>query len=301
MPTIPGPIQSTARRLRLISCALGIFAALTPAFAEDFPSPPIPPIAAVPPGSFSVGPATFTRWSGFYLGGDFNYTSTLANFSNATGPLIAASLQDTVVQTQYAPSQLQTLGQASASAFGYGGFVGYNAQWQDVITGIEATYTHTSLSVSSSSSGIVSRSFTPPAGGVTSVAVGPSTGRFDLTDYGEIRGRAGYVVGNLLPYGFVGVVVGIGNYSVSTNVDASCTDATTAPYTPVFTCQGFPLTPSTGQDNALLYGLSIGGGLEWALTPNLFLRSEVEYIQFASISSISVSLFTGRVGVGFKF
>jgi outer membrane immunogenic protein len=300
MPTIPGPIQSTARRLRLI-CAFAIFAAVTPAFAEEFPSPPIPSIEPVAPASLVVGPATFTRWSGFYLGGDFNYTSALGQFSNATQPLVALALQDTVVQQQYAPSQLATLGQGAATAFGYGGFLGYNAQWQDVITGIEATYTHTSLSVSSSSPGIVSRLFTPPAGGVTSVSVGPSAGRFDLTDYGELRGRAGYVFGNLLPYGFVGVVVGMGDYSVSTNVYATCTSATTAPYTPVFTCQGFPLTPSVGQNSALLYGLSVGGGLDWALTPNLFLRGEAEYIQFAPISSISVSLFTGRVGVGFKF
>ena len=301
MPTIPGPIPSRAHRLRLICCALTIFAAVTPAFAEDFPAPTIPPIEAVPPHALGVGPATFTRWSGFYLGGDFNYTSALANFSNATGPLIATALQDTVVQSQYAPSQLQTLGQGSASAFGYGGYVGYNFQWQDVITGVEATYTHTSLNLSSSSTGIVSRMFTPPAGGVTSVTVGPSTGHFDLTDYGEIRGRAGYVVGNLLPYGFVGVVGGIGDYGVTTNVDATCTTATSAPFTPVFGCAGFPLTPSTGQNNALLYGLSIGGGLDWALTPNLFLRSEFEFVQFASIGSISASLFTGRVGLGFKF
>jgi outer membrane immunogenic protein len=299
MPAIPGPPQSTARRLRRIAGALAIFAAATPAFAEDFSAPSIPPIEALPPRP--VGPATFTRWSGFYLGGDFNYTSAHTDFSNATGPLIATSLQDTVVEAQYAPSQLQTLGQASANAFGYGGFLGYNVQWQDVITGVEATYTHTSLSVSSTSSGAVSRMFSPPAGSVTSVTVGPSTGRFDITDYGEIRGRAGYIVGNLLPYGFVGVVVGMGDYGVSTNVDATCTNATSAPYTPVFTCAGFPLAPTAGQNDALLYGVSVGAGLDWALTPNLFLRSELEFVQFASISNLSVSLFTGRVGLGFKF
>ena len=93
----------------------------------------------------------------------------------------------------------------------------------------------------------------------------------------------------------------MGNYSVSTNVDATCTNATTALIRPSLNARGFPLTPGAGQNNALLYGLSIGGGLEWALTPNVFLRSEVEYLQFASINGISVSLFTGRVGAGLKF
>jgi opacity protein-like surface antigen len=59
-------------------------------------------------------------------------------------------------------------------------------------------------------------------GGVTrlfsdgnTVAVGAS-GNLDLTDYGTARGRAGYVVGNLLPYGFIGMAVGRASYSVNT-------------------------------------------------------------------------------------
>jgi outer membrane immunogenic protein len=268
----------------LLVFGLAVLGLASPACAQDYP---------FLRGSETVGPATFTRWSGFYAGGDFSYTSAIVDFSNATGPSVALSLQDTVVQQQFAPSQLQTLGKAGDSAFGYGGFLGYNTQWQDLITGVEATYTHTFLSVASSSSGIVSRNFTPPAGNVTNVAIGPSTGRLDLPDYGEVRGRAGYVVGDLLPYGFIGVVVGSGNYSVSTNVGLTCIGG--AP------CTGFPQTPGAGQSNALLYGLSIGGGLEWAVTPNVFLRGEFEFVQFADISSISISLFSARVGAGFKF
>ena len=269
----------------LLVFGLAVLGLASPACAQDYP---------FLRGSETVGPATFTRWSGFYVGGDFSYTSAIVDFSNATAPSVALSLQDTVVQQQFAPSQLQTLGKAADSAFGYGGFLGYNTQWQDLITSVEATYTHTSLSASSSSSGIISRSFSPPSGNVTNVTIGPSNGRLDLTDYGEVRGRAGYVVGNLLPYGFIGVVVGSGNYSVSTNVNLTC-------LTPPGTCQGFPQTPGAGQSNALLYGLSVGGGLEWAVAPNVFLRGEFEFVQFADIYSISVSLFSARVGAGFKF
>ena len=43
----------------------------------------------------TVGPATFTRWSGFYLGGEFSYSNANANFSNATRPLMAFSLATT--------------------------------------------------------------------------------------------------------------------------------------------------------------------------------------------------------------
>jgi hypothetical protein len=136
----------------LLVFGLAVLGLASPACAQDYP---------FLRGSETVGPATFTRWSGFYAGGDFSYTSAIVDFSNATGPSVALSLQDTVVQQQFAPSQLQTLGKAGDSAFGYGGFLGYNTQWQDLITGVEATYTHTFLSVASSSSGIVSRTLPP--------------------------------------------------------------------------------------------------------------------------------------------
>jgi outer membrane immunogenic protein len=43
-----------------------------------------------------------------------------------------------------------------------------------------------------------------------------ASGNLDLTDYGTARGRAGYVVGNFLPYGFIGMAVGRASYSVNT-------------------------------------------------------------------------------------
>ena len=52
---------------------------------------------------------------------------------------------------------------------------------------------------------------------------------------------------------------------------------------------------------ALLYGFSVGGGLDWALTPNIFLRGEFEYVQFAPIANIVASIISTRVGAGFKF
>jgi opacity protein-like surface antigen len=45
----------------------------------------------------------------------------------------------------------------------------------------------------------------------------------------------------------------------------------------------------------------IGAGLDWAPTPNILVRGEFEFVQFAPISNIAVSVATGRVGAGFKF
>ena len=68
-----------------------------------------------------------------------------------------------------------------------------------------------------------------------------------------------------------------------------------------FRCTGYPLSPSAGQSNALLWGISVGGGLDWALTQNFFLRGEFEFIQFAPIANINVPVVGARVGAGFKF
>jgi outer membrane immunogenic protein len=248
--------------MRRLLLAFGLMGGLlSSAFAGDYDLPvlrggePVAPIAPVT----TVGPATFTRWSGFYVGGDFSYGVANVDFTGATAPLVAFSLQGTAAQQQFTPSQLQLLGRGADSALGFGGFFGYNSQWQDLIVGIEADYTHTSLNVTAPTSPPVARSFpintTPPlsipAGTVASVTLHNAYGHLDLTDYGEVRGRAGYIVGNLLPYGFVGFVGGRADYSVSATTDATCIAvANTLIETE---CQGFPLTSNAGQSNALLW------------------------------------------------
>jgi outer membrane immunogenic protein len=290
--------------MRRLLVALGLVGGLlSPASAADYDLPILrgsEPVAPV----MTVGPATFTRWSGFYVGGDFSFNGANDDFSSATQPLVAFSLQGTAVEQQFTPSQTQLLGRGAGSAFGFGGFLGYNTQWQDLIIGVEANYMHTSLNVTAPSSPPVARSFPPPASAspgtvtVTSVTLGNANAHLNLTDYVEVRGRAGYVVGNLLPYGFVGFVGGRADYSVSATTDAMCAEA---PSIISGQCVGFPLTASAGQSNALLWGISVGGGLDWALTQNFFLRGEFEFIQFAPIATINVSVVNARVGAGFKF
>jgi outer membrane immunogenic protein len=148
------------------------------------------------------------------------------------------------------------------------------------------------LKATETSSVAISRSFSPPAGNVTSVTLSNVTGHLSLTDYADVRGRAGYVVGDFLPYGFFGVVVGAGNYGISTQVDAFCGASE---------CVGFPLSPSAGQGNAVLWDFSVGFGLDWALMPNVFVRGEFDFDQFAPVSHISLEIVSARVGAGIKF
>jgi outer membrane immunogenic protein len=143
----------------------------------------------------------------------------------------------------------------------------------------------------------------------TSTAVGVSaSGNLNLTDYGTARARAGYVVGNLLPYGFIGMAVGRASYSVTTVADVAQPQGTSTTDTSCFntgqstaTCQFLSFANSAGQNNALLWGYTVGAGLDWALTPHIFVRGEFEFLQFAPISNIAVSVASGRLGAGFKF
>ena len=284
------------RPMRWVFCLAVMLGTATPALAADYDvlrgSEPVAPVV-------TVGPATFTRWSGFYVGGDVGYNNANVDFTSATAPLITLALQGTLVEQQFTPSQLQAIGRGSSSALGGGAFLGYNTQWQDLILGVEANYTHTNLrttATSTTSSGVIARSFGSPVGNVTAIQISNPTAHMNVTDYGEARFRAGYIVGNLLPYGFVGMVVGSGDYSASVKVDLTCTNG-------VLTgeCQGYPLTPSAGQNNALLWGYAVGFGLDWALTQNFFLRGEFEFVQFALIDSINVPVVSGRIGAGYKF
>jgi outer membrane immunogenic protein len=130
------------------------------------------------------------------------------------------------------------------------------------------------------------------------VTLSQGSGHLDLTDYAEFRGRAGYVLGNVMPYGFVGFVVGRGDFNVSVTTDAACMIPNS---TLTAECEGFPITSSDSRGNAFLYGGSVGVGFDWALTPNFFLRGEFEYVLFSPIANIDVSIINARVGAGVKF
>ena len=115
--------------MRRLLVALGLLGGLlSPALAADYDLPilrgsqPVAPIAPVT----TVGPATFTRWSGFYFGGQVSYGEANADFSGATEPLVSYSLPNSTLEEQQSPSQYKVLGRASDGAFGGGGFIGYD-------------------------------------------------------------------------------------------------------------------------------------------------------------------------------
>jgi opacity protein-like surface antigen len=292
------PDDERARLMRWVICA-AIVGALAPnlllaprAHAADLDDDTLR-------GPLTVGPAAFTRWSGFYAGGQFNYSSGNTDFSKATQPLIANSGQNLALVTEAQIDQWTPLGSnANANATGWGGFVGYNTQWQDLIVGIEGNYTHapfTTVATATPLDRVVS------VGGNTDSVHETGSGSLSITDFGSVRARFGYVFNNFLPYGFAGLALGRGSYDVT--ADASGQQSTgSVPCTPApGTCVDYDIGGTVSKSNTLLYGFAVGGGLDWAVTQNIFLRGEYEFIQFAPVANITATISSVRVGAGFKF
>lgn len=281
--------------MRWAISVLVVLALASPAFAADLDLDMLR-------GSQPVGPATFTRWSGFYFGGQVGFGDANADFSSATQPLVHYSLRESTLENDNSISTWPVLGRGGSDAVGYGGFIGYNTQWQDVVLGLEGNYTRTAFSMSTGSTPI-SRSVTAGSNPYNVTLTG--TGQLEITDYASLRARGGWVLGNFLPYGFAGLAIGRGSYSVTSLVYGQ-ENPSSPPVVPCNTvlaptCVDFSYSNSNGQAGALLYGFSAGGGLDWALTQNIFLRGEFEYVQFAPVANIVASILSARVGAGFKF
>lgn len=277
------------RQMRWLICVLFVLGFAPGASAADLD---------ILRGAEPVGSPTYTNWSGFYLGGQVGYASGGADFAQATEPLIAYLLRNTFVEQTFNVSGWQVLGKQASSTTGYGGFVGYNSQWDNVVLGVEANYTNAPWSASSADS--LSRRM--DTGGTTYNVTVDGTSSVKLKDYASLRGRAGYVMGNFMPYAFVGFVVGRADFTKSVTVTETEVNDTSGLLTG---CLGsLPSCTLSDTDNTtdqFIYGYSGGLGLDWALTQNVFLRGEYEYVQFVDLGGIRLYLNNARIGGGIRF
>jgi outer membrane immunogenic protein len=284
----------------------------TPAFAADQSVPWLPPLpeSAAPPSTFgdqfgplglqSAGPMD---WRGFYVGGEFDYSDAEADFSRSTQAPIAYSLRETALENEFAPSNWPVLGTADHTAPGFGGFVGYNTEYltanAKIVLGVEANYDQASLSLVAPSTPMT-RIMTDSLGNVDVVSI-TGSGQVSNLDFGTLRARAGWAVGNFLPYGFVGLALGRADVNIAETTVVEQNPPASGPCSASPTCAIFTLPGSAGKDGEWLYGVAVGAGLDVALTHNVFLRGEYEYVQFAPVVGVMLDINTVRVGGGIKF
>lgn len=253
-----------------------------------------------------LDPPGYMNWGGVYFGGQLGMSSATVDYGNSVSSLTSFILRDSVLQDSV--SGLTTMGRESRTHSNFGAFLGYNYQLADpLIIGVEANYTRLDLE-SSAQDGltrIIQNDATAPTGHhyyyTTTVNASASV---RIKDFATLRARAGYEIGQFLPYAFAGLAIGRADYSRSATVSYTTEDkpdTQVPPITPDPPPNFGPVSSSDSQSNAFAYGFAAGLGVDVAVLPNVFLRAEWEYVQFAPIHDIAVNINTGRVGVGVKF
>lgn len=220
-----------------------LLAAATPGKAADLPLPAKEP----PPGQ------GFT-WTGFYIGANFGGAWGSVDYSgtNTLGGVTVATFD----------------GSYNASGLFGGGQFGFNYQFpNNLVLGFESDYDYSNFHGSTASC----------------IAIGCSSGTFNLDNFGSIRARAGYAFNNLLLYGTGGGAWGFGHSSVT------LTSSTVAP----------SLVGSAGSDTSEPLGWAAGGGVEWAFLPNFTLKAEYLHLQYNGIQQTYNFGLVGAGGVPF--
>jgi opacity protein-like surface antigen len=244
----------------------------------------------------SLGSKGYVRWDGVNFGAQLGVSNMNTDFGNSTSGLIAYSLRNTEVEDQFSPSNWTTLPSNTTNGRQYGAFLGYNWQWDQLVLGMDAAYNRASSMTASAGDSIGRQVVTTPDN-VNNTLTITAQSSITLIDYATMRARAGYAIGQFLPYAMLGAAVGRFNYANTATVQNAGTPPSGSPIFPFDTTD----IQSNSKNNAITGGFVVGLGMDVALLPNVFLRGEWEFVAFTPISGIRANLNTGRVGVGVRF
>lgn len=151
------------------------------------------------------------------------------------------------------------------ASLAYGGMLGYNYQFDGAVAGIEGDYTYTGKNV------------------ILPWTYGSDTGtvRAAIRHLGTIRGRLGYLVTDqIMPYVTAGVAVGQVEYSSALSGDPE------------------NYTSKVAKANV---GYALGTGLEYAITSQVLVRGEYQFVSLAGVDDYQTRAHTLRGGLAFKF
>jgi outer membrane immunogenic protein len=250
--------------------------------------------------TYEYGPKPKYRWDGWYVGGQGGFSNTDYEFGSTTRPLAANVLRNLRVEAEGRVSTWPSLPNRDTRGASYGGFIGYNAQWGDVVLGVEANYNFTNQEATSTDAIARRLQFGNDDGSqsIYNVAL-VSQARSRVTDFGSLRFRAGYAMDWIMPYMMAGLSVGRINYSRSVHVvvDESIVQQGQPPVPAGF----IDTIASDGRNGAIAVGYMAGAGVDLALTHNLFLRAEYEFVQLAKVGGIAHRINTIRGAAALKF
>jgi outer membrane immunogenic protein len=242
----------------------------------------------------SLAPPTYARWDGWQFGVEAGWSTMRNDFSNSTSPLVAFILRNTIQEAEFSPSTWATLPANTTNGPVFGGYIGYNMQWDQLVVGVDLGYKYANRATEASDS--ISRQFVTSDNFLNAVTI-DARSTFKLVDYATFRARAGYAWGNFLPYAVVGIAAGRFRYGTTVTVHAEGAPIPPAPGAPYVLDQ----SASSGKDNAIVGGVAAGLGIDWAVTPGMFLRAEWEYVAFAPVNGSRSNINTGKIGAGARF
>lgn len=228
------------------------------------------------------------RWDGFYVGGHVGWSVPGIDFSKNTGNLEAVLGGSGVTSVTSTP-----LGNNDSTATHFGGFVGYQQQWDGAVVGLEGTYNWLDKSVTSINS--MNGNFGSPPDALVYSAAGSATAR--IIDYGTVRIKGGWAGSSFfMPYATFGLAMGRMDITRAALVTPMATAAT-----PPGAFVPAPFTVSEVLKNQFGYGYAAGVGVDFCLMANLFARLEYEYVQFPDFHGLNAHLHNVRVGAAYKF
>jgi outer membrane immunogenic protein len=280
-------------------------------------------------------PVAVVDWSGVYVGGHGGYTAGSFAQRNAVQSALANYFYATAVEAEYGVSRNVSFPGSRGRGASFGAYAGWNMQFEDAVLGLEADYTHTEQKTTSSYG--ISRVMTLSTGTYDTVNMFGQS-KTEIQDYGTIRARAGYAIGNFLPYVTGGFAVGQVKFTDSVDVQNYGYNAGAyvanqalppsqrvavynhgyAAFNPDAPAVG-STPPSTARDQTTVTtpnaatrivandrvktigGIALGFGLEYALTPNILLRGEYQYVNFQRFNGHNAELNTIRGGAAVKF
>lgn len=248
-------------------------------------------------------------WNGIYFGGHGGYTSASTKNNNRYSS-IANSYFSTVGAAENMGFRdavqlgASRLGYATDSegAGSYGAFAGFNYQFDEAVVGLEADYTR--FDQANRSTSLVNLRFVDPVNlNPVDLAI---TGRSstNIIEYGTIRARGGYAVGNFLPFLTAGLAVG--RAAISEQVIVKDKASLNAPYDRTISATSFgdgsmtTVLGSTGKTKTVA-GFAAGAGLDVAITQNIIVRGEYQYVLFDDFGGHRAHVNTFRGGAAIKF
>ena len=272
-------------RLSAAFAALALPATAFVAQAADLPRrPPEPPPAM---------PVMFT-WAGFYAGIHGAYGWGQFNREQFDQNLIAAAIPANYAYADIVRKYAAALpGTYDANQWGGGFFAGYNFVAGNLVFGPELDYTAFFGKFGASTICYYpdpTLGLTLPGAPTQSLIVGADT-TSKITDYALVKARLGYAYDRFLPYAYLGiggaryVAQGVGSIEQYTTATGIVTGSST----------------STINKNQTTLAYGAGAGLDYAITDQILLRAQYDYVQLDSVVGQESKIQVGKIGAGIRF